>query len=407
VPTDSGLLQALSDRGVIVHAPQAVVIRDIDPTRIEPGVEIYPGVTLQGQQTLLGAGTILGRAGGGFFENVRTGRSVDLFGGYFSDCVFLDGVTIRGHAEVRGGTLLEEGCEAAHHVGYKMTVMMPWTVAGSLVNFCDALMCGGTDRKNHSEIGSTLALYNYTPWGDKFASLFGNVSDGVFLDQPRIFVGGQTQVVSPVHVGFGSVLVAGSPVRRTVGPDRMYGEQAQAMDMPFDPVRFGAAWPKFDLTRMYLENLLQLDTWYETVRIPWATRRGDDHLVELYRAARQMLAAGWEERVKRLKSMVTRLPASALAWETLGRENPHQSALAKRRIDDHHRVEQAWPGLTDALQDLQQAVAKDAVFGELSAQLMCTNCSFVDAVKTQLSDSLRERVRAALCEISVSPISVS
>lgn len=397
----AALVDELQRRGVIVHAPESVLIRDIDPSRIEAGVEIYPAVTLQGQKTLLGAGTVLGRAGGGFFENVRTGRSVDLFGGYFSDCVFLDGVTVRGHAEVRGGTLLEEGCEAAHHVGYKMTVMMPWSVAGSLVNFCDALMCGGTDRKNHSEIGSTLALYNYTPWGDKFASLFGNVSDGVFLDQPRIFVGGQTQVVSPVHVGFGSVLVAGAPVRRTVGPDRMYGEQAQAMDMPFDPVRFGAAWPKFELTRLYLENLLQLDAWYECVRLPWSRRQGDAHLTALYESGREMLAAGWDERVKRLNAMVTRLPASAARWELLAESNPHQSALAARRIDDHHRVERAWPGLTDALQKRRDEVAQSGAFGELVEELCATDGAFVDAVRGRVTPELRVSVREALSAISI------
>mgnify|MGYP000612120586 CR=1 FL=1 len=92
---------------------------------------------------------------------------------------------------------------------------MPWVIAGSLVNFCDALVAGGTSRRNHSEIGSTMALYNFTPRGDKFASLFGDVPRGVFLQEPRIFVGGQTQIVSPVKVGYGAVLAAGAATTRS------------------------------------------------------------------------------------------------------------------------------------------------------------------------------------------------
>src|SRR5690606_16728375 len=141
--------------------------------------------------------------------------NADLFSGYFVDATFLDGVTVRGHAEMRGGTLMEEGAECGHHVGYKMTIMMPNVVAGSLVNFCDALMAGGTSRKDHSEIGSCLALYNFTPWGDKFASMFGDVPHGVFLRERRIFVGGQTQIVSPVKVGYGALIPAGAAVRRS------------------------------------------------------------------------------------------------------------------------------------------------------------------------------------------------
>lgn len=258
MPTDPTLLNALQARGVIIHAPASVLLRDLDPERIEAGVEIFPAVTLEGRQTLLGRGTCLGRAGGGTFRNVRTGRNVDLFGGFFDDCVFFDGVTIRGHAEVRGGTLLEEQCEAAHHVGYKQTIMLPFVIAGSLVNFCDALVAGGTDRRNHSEIGSTLALYNYTPWGDKFASLFGNVADGVFLDQARVFIGGQTQIVSPVEVGFGTVIPAGASVRRSVSDGRLYGERAGEVDEEFDAARFGAAMPKLRATITYLENLRAL-----------------------------------------------------------------------------------------------------------------------------------------------------
>lgn len=332
--TDANLLQRLKDRGVIIHAPESTTIVDVDPERFEAGVEIFPGVNLRGQQTLLGAGTRLGRAGGGWFENVRAGRGVDLYGGYFEDCVFLDRVTMRGQAEVRGGTLLEEECEAAHHVGYKMTIQLPWVVAGSLVNFCDALVSGGTSRKDHSEIGSTLALYNYTPWGDKFASLFGDVPNGVFCRQKRIFIGGQTQIVSPVHMGFGSVLAAGSSLRRSIPENRLISNGAAEFDMPFDGVRYGALTPKFELTLQYIGNLYALLAFYTHVRVP---STDDAFEKALYAAAMQQIEAGIAERVKRLDELAKKIPASLNAWKS-----GEHDAIAAKRIAEHERWLSHW-----------------------------------------------------------------
>lgn len=337
----TNLMEQLLARGVVIHAPESTVIRDVKPERIEAGVVIYPGCVIRGPETLLGSGTRLGRAGGGYFEDVRTGRQVELYGGYFKDTVFLDGVIVRGHAEMRGGTLMEEEGEAAHHVGYKMTVTMPWVIAGSLVNFCDALVAGGTGRKDHTEIGSCMALYNFTPRGDKHASLFGDVPRGVFLRSPRIFVGGQTQVVSPVKVGYGAVLAAGCAVRRSVGEGQLYGEAASAVDRPFDAARYG---PLERLLRLGVEqvaNLWALDIWYEQVRLPGAAPFD----WKLYQAARGQLSAGVAERIKRLDKLMARLPASAERHRASLSDGaaPDAAAWHQACIDEHERAGRQWP----------------------------------------------------------------
>jgi UDP-N-acetylglucosamine/UDP-N-acetylgalactosamine diphosphorylase len=87
---------------------------------------------------------------------------------------------------------LEEEASGAHAVGLKQTIFLPFVTAGSLINFCDALIAGGTSRKDHSEIGSSYIHFNYTPHQDKATpSLIGDVPHGVMLDQPAIFLGGQ------------------------------------------------------------------------------------------------------------------------------------------------------------------------------------------------------------------------
>lgn len=351
---DATLLQALIDRGVILHAPAAVVIQDVDAEAFEPGVEIFPGVTIRGAASRFGAGTKLGKAGGGYFENVVTGRNVDLYGGFFQDCALLDGVVLRGSAEVRGGTLLEEGCEGAHHVGYKMTVMLPWVVAGSLVNFCDVLMGGGTSRKNHSEIGSSLALYNFTPWGDKHASMFGDVPRGVFLREAPIFVGGQTQIVSPVLVGFGAVLPAGCGVRRNVPDGQLYGEAPLAIDRPFQAKELGAIAPKIQNALIYLGNLVALQNWYAHVRLPTA---GDDaHLMAVYTHAQRQLQANVDERIKRVGQLLDGLESSLAAHHKALEERHDGLSFAQRyrRIDDHEAMIARRPSILAHLQRIQE-----------------------------------------------------
>jgi UDP-N-acetylglucosamine/UDP-N-acetylgalactosamine diphosphorylase len=341
-------IEALLDRGVIIHCPEATIIgTEVNPDRFEAGVEIYPSTTVVGAESLYRAGTKLGKAGGGYFNNVRAGRNCDLFGGYFDDCVFLDGVVVRGHSEVRGGTLLEEGCEAAHHCGYKMTVMLPFVVAGSLINFCDAFFAGGTSRKDHSEIGSCLALYNYTPWSDKFASQFGDVASGVFMRSPRIFVGGQTQVVSPVHVDYGSVIPAGCAVRRSVPAGRLYGERMIPTDMPFDPTLYGGLAPKFALTRQYVGNLRALQAWYATVRRPNADGALEAALLD---AAVAQIEAGINERIKRLGKIIDKLPASREQHATaLAGALPKAMPLHRKRIVEHDALTSGWADLKATL----------------------------------------------------------
>jgi UDP-N-acetylglucosamine/UDP-N-acetylgalactosamine diphosphorylase len=367
--SEPSLVEQLQARGVLIHAPGATVIRDVKPDRIEPGVEIFPGCVIRGPETLLGRGTRLGRAGGGTFEDVRTGRDVDLYSGCFQNAVFLDGVIVRGHAEMRGGTLMEEESEAAHHVGYKMTITMPWVIAGSLVSFCDALVAGGTGRKDHTELGSCLALYNFTPRGDKHASLFGDVPRGVFLRAARIFVGGQCQVVSPVQVGYGAVLAAGCAVRRDVAEGQLYGEPARAVSRPFVPELYGDLERPLRVGVEYLANLRALDAWYAEVRLPGAAPFD----WKLYQAARKQLGAGVAERLKRLDRLLARLPRSL---------SLHQEALAvapaaegaawhQARIREHERAVQRWPEVRDALAEppaLDGLPGLDAVAAAFSAQ---------------------------------------
>jgi len=109
-------------------------------------------------------------------------------------------------------------------VGLKQTILFPFVTLGSLVNFCDCLMAGGTSKKDHSEVGSSYIHFNYTPEQDKATpSLIGDVPQGVMVNRPPIFLGGQGGAVGPVRIGYGTVVKAGTILRKDVAGGKLVG----------------------------------------------------------------------------------------------------------------------------------------------------------------------------------------
>ena len=118
---------------------------------------------------------------------------------------------------------MEEQASIAHTVGLKQTILFPFVTLGSLINFCDCFMAGGTSRKDHSEVGSSYIHFNFTPNQDKAtASLIGDVPCGVMLDQKPIFLGGQGGIIGPCRLTYGLTAAAGTIVRKDeLRPDRL------------------------------------------------------------------------------------------------------------------------------------------------------------------------------------------
>ena len=203
------IIAGLLEKGVHIPVPQSVQIgEEVSVDRISGDrVTLYPGCRIYGSSTLILPGAGLGYESPVTVENCQIGPMVQLKGGFFSQSVFLKGAEMGSGAQVREGVILEEAARAAHTVGLKQTILFPFVTLGSLINFCDCLMAGGTDRKNHSEVGSSYIHFNYTPNQDKATpSLLGDVPRGVMLNQPPIFLGGQGGVVGPCRLDFGTAL---------------------------------------------------------------------------------------------------------------------------------------------------------------------------------------------------------
>lgn len=303
-------LQALLDKGVRIPHPASVDIADhVDPARISgEGVTLHPGTRLRGASTVVSAGCTLGAETPVTVEDSQLGPNVDLKGGYVSRAVFLEGANMGSGAHVREGSILEEEAGGAHTVGLKQTILFPFVTLGSLINFCDCLMSGGTSRSDHSEVGSSYIHFNFTPDGNKTtASLFGDVPRGVMLDQPPIFLGGQGGAVGPVYTGFGTVVGAGSILRSDVMDDGML----VTVDDPPGKVRPAAKHSYRRLGRIiernltYVGSLDALEAWYRGVRQPFFAAQELGGLV--YEGALAALASARAERLKRVKALVAHL----------------------------------------------------------------------------------------------------
>jgi len=300
-------LDRLEAQGVsILDRRQTYLDESVDVRRICSGAVLYPGVRLIGARTFVGPGAKIGSEGPAMLDDTVIGQNAEVASGYLKDAVMLRDSRVGSNSHIRPGTLLEEEASTAHAVGLKHTVLMSFVTMGSLINFCDGLISGGSSRKKHTEVGSGFIHFNYTPrgeHGDKATpSLIGDVAQGVFLKQSRIFLGGLSGMVGPQKVGFGAVTIAGQVLRREVSANRIVGDVQRKVDREADGL-FDSPNRILKLNLEYIGNLAALRAWYRHVRL---ARIPDDlgnrHIKIVTQAAHELLSVCIEERIQKLKS---------------------------------------------------------------------------------------------------------
>jgi bifunctional UDP-N-acetylglucosamine pyrophosphorylase / glucosamine-1-phosphate N-acetyltransferase len=296
----------LIEKGVDIANPLTIDIgEEVDIGRISGnGVRIYPGTRIYGDKTVISSGARIGHEGPATLDNCQLGPGVTLKGGYFSGSVFLEKASMGLGAHVREGCILEEEASGAHCVGMKQTILFPFVTLGSLINFCDCLMAGGTSRKDHSEVGSSYIHFNFTPDGDKTTpSLIGDVPRGVMLNQPAIFLGGQGGMVGPVRMGYGNVVAANSVIRNDYLADNklIIGKTHPAMVIDINRHDYPNIGRIVENNVVYIANLNALEEWYIHVRRPFLERGEFGGLI--FSGLIEKLALARDERLKRLEML--------------------------------------------------------------------------------------------------------
>ncbi|MCP4577215.1 MAG: UDP-N-acetylglucosamine pyrophosphorylase [Deltaproteobacteria bacterium] len=312
-PRNKHKIMALLEKGVKILNPMTLYVDDdVQVDQISGnGVAIYPGCRIYGSKTVISQGAQIGFEGPVTMEDCQVGPHVELKGGYFRKSVFLEKSSMGLGAHVREGSILEELSGGAHCVGLKQTILFPFATLGSLINFCDCLLAGGTSRKDHSEVGSSYIHFNFSAAGDKITpSLFGDVPRGVMLNEPPIFLGGQGGAVGPIRLGFGNVVSAGTILRKDVMRERrlIMGKAHRGGELPLALNRYAGLSRMLEKNLFYLAGLVALEQWYRHVRRDFF--HGEELGYLVYKGALDNLILAREERIKRLKAVAEKMPES-------------------------------------------------------------------------------------------------
>ena len=360
----------LMKKKVAIPNPWAVEIgEEVQNKRISGnGAVLYSGTKIYGEKTLISSGAKLGYESPVTVIDCQIGPQVELKGGFFASSVFMEKVSMGSGTQVRDGCILEEEVRGGHTVGLKQTILFPFVTLGSLINFCDCFMAGGTSRKNHSEVGSSYIHFNYTPQQDKATpSLIGDVPRGVMLNHPPIFLGGQGGLVGPARIGYGTVIAAGTVCRKDCPEGgKLLIEEGIPPEKTFHPGFYGDIRRRVYNNIYYLSNLLTLRQWYIHVRQPFF--RLDELGEELYAGAMDKLDSAIEERLRQFQALAVKMKISIELGKKLLRGERSEILLSQQRelLENWPKIESCFTGGHEETVDLEN---RDAFLGIVYRQI--------------------------------------
>jgi bifunctional UDP-N-acetylglucosamine pyrophosphorylase/glucosamine-1-phosphate N-acetyltransferase len=349
-------IDQLMQKGVVIPNPESVEIgEEIKVENISNDrVIIHSGCRLFGKSTFIMGQTQIGYESPATIQDCQLGPHVTLKGGFFKESVFLEKSSAGSGSHVREGCIFEEEANIAHTVGLKQTILFPFVTLGSLINFCDCLMAGGTSRKDHSEVGSAYIHFNFTPNQDKATpSLLGDVPKGVMLDQLPIFLGGQGGLVGPSRLAFGTVIVAGTLFRKdATRPGRMLFEGAgKGGNVPFVPGLYRGIKRIVVNNSLYIGNLVSLLHWYQHVRSLFIS---DNFPHTLQAAVMGKLQLIIQEHIQRLNHLIDKMPLSMQKYKDIYHMDTGAKIMVQQKelfanqsaVNDCLLSMQAYPGDT-------------------------------------------------------------
>ena len=128
--------------------------------------------------------------------------------------------------------------------------------------------------------------------------MMGNVYQGVMLDQPPVFLGGQGGLVGPLRIGFGCVTAAGCVIRKSEDRNNrlILGGSLKETSLPRRPGVYTKLEALLNTNVAYIAGLIALSAWYRHIR-PLFVRDQDDLEKELIQGLSQNLSDCIEERI--------------------------------------------------------------------------------------------------------------
>ena len=281
-------VRLLREKGVEILNPESVTVSsDVNLDDIEPGVSIGPGAVVSGRETMIGSETRI--VGAASIRNCLIGRNCSLHAGEYLDSVLLDGCSTVGWARVRGHSAWEEGTQVAHNVDTKTTVLGYKTTLGSLINFCNVLMLGGTSPRLEvgAEVGSGTINFNFLPYGPAVGALIKPSTIVGSIESPFLscadapirydFIGGHSSIIAPAVIGLNCVIAAKTRVNPGIyGDDVLISGGNQERTSVVDVARVRVLkdmHPKYKILVHQLATAAAFKKWFD-LRLEWAQAVG-------------------------------------------------------------------------------------------------------------------------------------
>ena len=366
---NSKQLSKFQEHGVLIPDLSSVKIgREVSPEKISPGSTLHPFVRINGSKTQIHTGANIGVCGPATLDNSWIGEKAVvgslgpvtlkdtvvgpesiLGSGVAEQAVLLGKETMvndftTGYGfRIRKGSLYEEDASSAQHTDTKMTVLFPWATLGSNINFCDVLLAGGTAPEPgfFSEVGSGTIHFNFSIRGDKAtASLFGDVSRGVFLDQERLFIGGNNSLLGPIQADFGTMTAADVRINGTLSSGLNFGHSLPKGKIDYDPRIFLGALGIVTKQVNVLAELTALFHWYKKIRIAFVAQTPEQKF--LYESGLRMVETNYQERLSQLKRFMNAV------------DNSHSliansRKVSKKEITEQKHLLECWPYIQNKL----------------------------------------------------------
>ena len=212
------------------------------------------------------------------------------------------------------------------------------------------------------------------------ASLIGDVSKGVMINQRPIFLGGQGGIAGPIRINYGNVVAAGSIVRKDIlEENNIYMDRTlPSFKMPFIKGQYSNLMRIINLNAIYIANLIALRRWYLDVRSLFIT---DDPMdTFLFEGAIEKLNMAVGERVKRLGQVANQMPEAIEIRKKLAQGHIREKALELSRtfFDRWSDLEQVF---REGLDQEGEPAQKEAFLGFVEKAIKEKGRDYLTAIK--------------------------
>ena len=185
----------------IVISPDVTIGRD---TTIAPGTQLRGHVTI-GEDCVIGPNTVI--------EDSRIGDGCQIHSSLIEQSEVGNGVRIGPNSHLRPNSHLADGVKIGNFVEIKNSTL------GEKTSVAHLTYIGDSDFGSHINVGCGVVTVNYNGYR-KFRT---QVEDNAFI-------GCNTNLVSPVHVGEGAYIAAGSTITQDVQPDSLAIARARQLN---------------------------------------------------------------------------------------------------------------------------------------------------------------------------------